>query len=65
MACAVKPVTRWKNLPSRARASRRRQAIPRRQRVFVVVHRHDDELYYKRLTAPEHQLLAACATAKR
>jgi hypothetical protein len=37
----------------------RRHKIPRRKRVFVVVHRHKDALYYKRLQPAEHRLLIA------
>ncbi|MDP9173233.1 MAG: DNA-binding domain-containing protein [Planctomycetota bacterium] len=43
---------------------RRRQPLPRRQRVFVIVHRFKDSLYYKRLTPPEHRLLTALRDGK-
>lgn len=42
------------------KASRRKRgARPRRQRLFVAVHRHDNTLYYKRLEPAAHQILAA------
>jgi len=40
-------------------AALRKVAIPRRQRVYVVVHRYDNQLYYKRLEAPGFRMIAA------
>ena len=45
---------------SAPRAGRRhRVALPRRERVWVAVHRVDNLLYYKRLEAPAFRMLAA------
>jgi hypothetical protein len=42
-----------------APASRRRSRLPRRERLHVVVHRHDNMLYYKRLEPSAFALLTA------
>ena len=34
-------------------------ALPRREKTFVAVHRHDNALYYKRLTSESFALLTA------
>lgn len=36
----------------------RRVRLPKPRKVFIAVHRHDDELYYKRLDAPAYRILA-------
>jgi Putative DNA-binding domain len=38
---------------------KRRSPIPRRRRVFVVVHRHDNSLYYKRIDESAFRLLTS------
>jgi hypothetical protein len=43
---------------------RRARPLPGRKRVFVVVHRYNDELYYKRLNESEYQLLTALRDGK-
>jgi hypothetical protein len=40
-------------------AALRKVAVPRRQRVYVVVHRYHNQLYYKRLEAPAFRMIAA------
>lgn len=42
-------------------ASLRRVPRPRRQRVFIAVHRHDNRLYYKRVAAPAFAMLETLA----
>ncbi len=42
-------------------AASKRVRRPRRERVFIVVHRHDNRLYYKRVTAPAFAILGAIA----
>jgi len=37
----------------------RKVAVPRRQRVYVVVHRYNNQLYYKRLESPAYRMIAA------
>ncbi len=47
------------------RATReRRVPRPKRAKVCVVVHRHENRLYYKRLEAPAFRILAALAAGK-
>jgi len=38
---------------------RHRVALPRRERIWLAVHRVDNRLYYKRLEAPAYRILAA------
>jgi hypothetical protein len=40
-------------------AERKRVPVPRRKRVFVVVHRYNQKLYYKRVEAPAFKILGA------
>lgn len=47
-----------------SRASRKRVPLPKRERSFIVVHRYNESLYYKRLTAPAFKILAALAAGK-
>ncbi len=37
----------------------KRIRLPRAKKTFVCVHRHDNELYYKRLSAEEYAILCA------
>jgi hypothetical protein len=41
----------------RQSASRKRIRFPRREKVYVAVHRHDNVLYYKRLEEDEYKIL--------
>ncbi|HXT41902.1 MAG TPA: DNA-binding domain-containing protein [Candidatus Angelobacter sp.] len=41
----------------RIESNRRRSRIPRREKIFLAVHRHENDLYYKRLDPAEYQLL--------
>ncbi len=49
---------------SRKTRSLRRVQRPRRRRVFIVVHRHDNRLYYKRVPSPAFAVLEAIAAGK-
>ncbi|MSU65672.1 MAG: DUF2063 domain-containing protein [Opitutus sp.] len=51
------------NRGPRARAGKR-VARPRRGRVYVVVHRYHERLFYKRLAAPAFKILAAIAAGQ-
>jgi hypothetical protein len=44
---------------ARSRAVARRISLPRRERVYLAVHRLDNQLYYKRLDAPAFKILSA------
>ena len=45
-------------------ASRKKVPRPRRGRVFIVVHRYRNQLYYKRVEAPAFRILAALAAGR-
>ncbi|MSU50348.1 MAG: DUF2063 domain-containing protein [Opitutus sp.] len=44
--------------------SRKRVLLPRRERTFIVVHRHHERLYYKRVEAPAFKILTALAAGR-
>jgi hypothetical protein len=46
------------------KGSKRKKPIPRKRRTFVVVHRHDNALYYKRLDESGYRLLQALAAGR-
>jgi len=51
--------------PSDAKPTRKRKAIlPRRKQTFVVVHRHENSLYYKRLEPDAYRVLSAIAAGQ-
>jgi len=54
------------NTPDRAPAASRRKHVapPRRGRIFVVVHRHGERLYYKRIERPAFAILTALAAGR-
>jgi hypothetical protein len=41
-----------------ARRATRRPRLPKREKIFVAVHRYENDLYYKRLDAVQYRLLA-------
>jgi hypothetical protein len=47
-----------------SRVSKRRVSLPRRAKTFVVVHRYNHTLYYKRVEAPAFRMLEALAAGK-
>jgi hypothetical protein len=49
---------------SQFRKQKRQKPIPRRRLTYVVVHRHDNALYYKRLDEPGYHLIQALAAGK-
>jgi hypothetical protein len=51
-------------VPGKEKPRKRRTLLPRRGRALVVVHRHDNALYYKRLDARAWRLLTALRDGK-
>ncbi|HEX3356385.1 MAG TPA: DNA-binding domain-containing protein [Tepidisphaeraceae bacterium] len=49
---------------STPRAGKRRPRLPKAERIFVVVHRHDYSLYYKRVDREQYQLLKGLREGK-
>ncbi len=47
-----------------SRASRKKVPLPRRERCYIVVHRYNESLYYKRLPAPAFKILTALAAGR-
>jgi hypothetical protein len=45
-------------------AALKRVPRPRRERCYIVVHRHNNRLFYKRITEPEHAVLSALAAGR-
>ena len=45
-------------------ASRKKVRLPRRQRTFIVVHRYNLKLFYKRVDAPAFKILTALAAGR-
>ena len=48
----------------RAEKKPRPVRLPRRQRIWLAVHRHDFDLYYKRLAEPEYKILASLSVGR-
>jgi hypothetical protein len=46
-------------IPGKAKPRKKRASLPKREHVYVVVHRHDNALYYKRLDPRAFRLLTA------
>ena len=44
--------------------SKRRVPLPRRRRTFIVVHRYNEKLYYKRVDAPAFLILEKLAAGR-
>ena len=45
-------------------AARKKVALPRRRQTFIVVHRYNHRLYYKRVEAPAFRMLEALAAGR-